>query len=557
MRYTKHFVLFLYMLYCAYSYASAANPAFQDQPKHEVRAVWLTTIGGLDWPHSYSMSEASADRQKKELTDILDRLKRANINTVLLQTRIRGTVIYPSAIEPWDGCMSGKPGVSPKYDPLKFAVEECHKRGMEIHAWIVAIPIGKWNGLGCKNIRSKHPKMVVRIGRDGYINPNNPFAGKYVAQICKEITEKYDIDGIHLDYIRYPEVWKQKISKDKERDNITRIVYEVHNAVKSIKPWIKMSCAPIGKFNDLSRYSSRGWNAYDKGCQDVQTWLRTGLMDQIYPMMYFKGNQFFPFAIDWKENNFGKTVVPGLGIYFLSESNWTSDEIQRQMCVSRALGMGFAFFRNKYLCDDIKGLYEFTANAFCTYPALTPPMTWCSSEKPCSPEDLKIARANGRDNIEWTEPKEKSSGGCLYNVYASCKYPVDTEDARNLLAQRLKDNSITVQPNGKLFYAVTSIDRFGNESSAIQEPKSDIVDSRAGNFIPNDGKRMALPKKGSMLDADFLILKSMSGNFVHSIPYKGNFGNINNVKEGVYSVYSINRKEVLHRLGFLLIKRQH
>lgn len=555
MRYTKHIVLFLYMLYSAYSNASAASSAYQNQPKHEVRAVWLTTIGGLDWPHSYSMSEASANKQKKELTNILDKLKCANINTVLLQTRIRGTVIYPSSIEPWDGCMSGKPGTSPKYDPLQFVVEECHKRGMEIHAWIVAIPIGKWNGLGCKTIRSKHPKMVVRIGSDGYINPNNPYAGKYIAGICKEVANKYDIDGIHLDYIRYPEVWKQKISKDKGRDNITRIVSEIHDAVKSIKPWIKMSCAPIGKYDDLSRYSSRGWNAYDKGCQDVQTWLRTGLMDQIYPMMYFKGNQFFPFAIDWKENSFGKTVVPGLGIYFLSESGWPLDEIQRQMHVSRAFGMGFAFFRNKYLCDNIKGLYEFTANAFCTYPSLIPPMAWCSSKKPCQPKTIKVNRQRGYEIISWERPEANPIGGCLYNVYASSKYPVDIDDARNILAQRLKDNFITIQPNGKLFYAVTSIDRFGNESSALQEPKPEVQNFSSGSFIPNDGKRMALPPKGSIMDADFLILKSMSGNFVYSMPYKKTYGDISNVKEGIYSVYSINRKDVLHRLGFLLIKR--
>ena len=95
-------------------------------PKHEVRAVWLTTIGGLDWPHSYSQSAASAKKQQKELTDILDKLQKANINTILLQTRVRATTIYPSAIEPWDGCMSGFPGKSPGYDPLAFAIEECH-----------------------------------------------------------------------------------------------------------------------------------------------------------------------------------------------------------------------------------------------------------------------------------------------------------------------------------------------------------------------------------------------------------------------------------------------
>ena len=117
-----------------------------ESPKREVRAVWLTTIGGLDWPKKYANGSASSiGKQKQEFTEILDKLQKAGVNTVLLQTRIRGTVIYPSALEPWDGCLSGTPGISPGYDALAFCVEECHKRGMEIHAWVVTIPVGKWN----------------------------------------------------------------------------------------------------------------------------------------------------------------------------------------------------------------------------------------------------------------------------------------------------------------------------------------------------------------------------------------------------------------------------
>ena len=119
-------------------------------PKHEVRAVWLTTIGGIDWPHSYAQAQ-----QKQELIRILDQLQQANINTILVQTRVRATTIFPSGMEPWDGCLSGKPGMSPGYDALQFCIDECHKRGMECHAWIVTIPVGKWNTYGCRQLRQK------------------------------------------------------------------------------------------------------------------------------------------------------------------------------------------------------------------------------------------------------------------------------------------------------------------------------------------------------------------------------------------------------------------
>ena len=273
----------------------------QAQPKHEVRAVWLTTIGGIDWPHSYAQSDASIEKQKNELRRILDRLQLANINTVLLQTRIRGTVIYPSAYEPWDGCLSGVPGKSPGYDALQFAIDECHRRGMELHAWIVTIPVGKWNAYGCRRLRQKMPHDIKKIGADGYMNPENRQTASYLADLCAEVTRNYDIDGIHLDYIRYPETWTLKVSRDRGRSHITDIVKAISRRVKTLKPWVKMSCSPVGKHDDLSRYWSRGWNAYTTVCQDAQGWLRDGLMDELFPMMYFRDNNFYPFALDWKE----------------------------------------------------------------------------------------------------------------------------------------------------------------------------------------------------------------------------------------------------------------
>ncbi len=115
------------------------------QPKHEVRAVWLTTIGGIDWPSTYAHDGMGIQTQKQQLCQMLDRLKKAGVNTVMLQTRVRATTIYPSDLEPWDGCLSGKPGVSPGYDALQTAIAVGHRSGMGLHAWEVTIPVGKWN----------------------------------------------------------------------------------------------------------------------------------------------------------------------------------------------------------------------------------------------------------------------------------------------------------------------------------------------------------------------------------------------------------------------------
>ena len=542
--------------------ALAAVFTLAAQPKYEVRAVWLTTIGGIDWPHSYAGSARSIERQKDELRDILDRLQRANINTVLLQTRIRATTIYPSAYEPWDGCLSGKPGKSPGYDALKFAIDECHRRGMELHAWVVAIPVGKWNAAGCVRLRKRHPGLVRKIGDEGYLDPEKPQTAEYLADLCAEITGNYDIDGIHLDYIRYHETWPMKVSRRQGRTNITNIVRAISLRVKSIKPWMKMSCSPIGKYKDLSRFSSYGWNAYERVCQDAQAWLRDGLMDELFPMMYFRGNQFYPFALDWNEHSYGRIVAPGLGIYFMSprEKDWPLSDITREMLTLRHYGMGHAFFRSKFFTDNVKGIYDFTAQSFNQYPALIPPMTWQSSARPSAPSGL--SRRTLEDKVEllsWT-PTDKDTTRIMYNVYSSREYPVNTDDARNLTVVRLRKSSLIIPHDPTRHYAVTATDRYGNESTPRQErhtkpetPETRITD----RLLKCDGKTLSLPEKGSVLDASFVTIETLQGHIVATRPYNGTVTDVSRLPEGMYVLRSLGRKGVTHRLGYFVIRRRN
>lgn len=542
--------------------ALAAVFTLAAQPKYEVRAVWLTTIGGIDWPHSYAGSARSIERQKDELRDILDRLQRANINTVLLQTRIRATTIYPSAYEPWDGCLSGKPGKSPGYDALKFAIDECHRRGMELHAWIVAIPVGKWNGAGCVRLRKRHPGLVRKIGDEGYLDPEKPQTAEYLADLCAEITGNYDIDGIHLDYIRYHETWPMKVSRRQGRTNITNIVRAISRRVKSIKPWVKMSCSPIGKYKDLSRFSSYGWNAYERVCQDAQAWLRDGLMDELFPMMYFRGNQFYPFALDWNEHSYGRIVAPGLGIYFMSpgEKDWPLADITREMLTLRHYGMGHAFFRSKFFTDNVKGIYDFTVQSFNQYPTLIPPMTWQSSARPSAPSGL--SRRTLEDKVEvlsWT-PTDKDTTRIMYNVYSSREYPVNTDDARNLTVVRLRKSSLIIPHDPTRYYAVTAIDRYGNESTPLQErhTKPEMLETRiTDRLLKCDGKTLSLPEKGSVLDASFVTIETLQGHIVATRPYKGTTADVSRLPEGMYVLRSLGRKGVTHRLGYFVIRRSN
>lgn len=541
----------------------AVNP----NPKYEVRAVWLTTIGGIDWPHSYAQSERSAEKQKEELRCILDRLQKANINTVLLQTRIRATTIYPSQYEPWDGCLSGFPGKSPGYDALQFAIDECHKRGMEVHAWVVTIPVGKWNSYGCRQLRKRFPRLIKRIDQDGYMDPEAPQTGSYLADMCREIVQRYDVDGIHLDYIRYPETWKFRIGKDQARGNITRIVEKIHQAVKKEKPWVKMSCSPIGKFDDLSRYWSHGWNAYTKVAQDAQAWLKDGLMDELFPMMYFRGDQFFPFAIDWKEHSYGKIIAPGLGIYFLDpkEGKWNISDITSELYHLRNIGEGHAFFRNKFLLDNHQGVYDFVTVHFNRYPALVPPMTWESNKRPQQPVTLCIEENEGTTTLRWDNSLQYEDGTAIKtpsiynNVYASKEYPVDVHDARNLILTRTTRRQLTTRTgNTPTYYAVTTTDGFGNESRAKQLNQTAVVKTttRYGKAcrLTTTGESIILPSSIHETDCQYIIIKNMQEQAVYITKPQNREINIKKIKDGIYTLNCVNYRNIEHTLGTFIKK---
>lgn len=455
------------------------------QPKNEIRATWLTTLGGLDFPSSKASSAAGIQRQKQELCKILDELKQAHINTVLFQTRLRGDVIYPSDIETFAESLTGHEGRNPGYDLLEFATAECHKRGMELHAWIVTIPVGNNRQvklLGKNSVVKKYPQLCKQYKGSWYLDPGQPGTADYLARLVREIVSRYDIDGIHLDYIRYPERAQQfpdnatfrKYGKGQNleqwrRDNITRIVRRIYTEVKTLKPWVKVSSSPVGKYADTQRYSSHGWNAYETVYQDAQAWLKEGIHDALFPMMYFPNNHFYPFALDWKENKSNRWVVPGLGIYFLhpKEKNWDAAEIIRQIHFIRKSGLdGEAYFRNRFLLENTKGILSTLKNRFYQTPSFVPPMTWADSIAPSVPDTPVLHETKEGIRLSWSPSTDNSTLPVHYRVYASNFYPVDITQAEHIVETRI-DTTCYTTSSSQLYWAVTAVDRYGNESQPL------------------------------------------------------------------------------------------
>ncbi|MFR9165337.1 MAG: glycoside hydrolase family 10 protein [Dysgonomonas sp.] len=463
----KQFVFIsLIIFFCLYK--TSASPAT------EVRAVWLTTNWNLDWPNP----KLSIEGQKKQLQDILDQLRRDNFNTVFFQTRIRGDVFYNSSIEPYS------PFAKKGFDALQFAIEECHKRGMECHAWFVTFPAGskkQVNAHGKNSVVNKRRSICKFHDGEWYLDPGNPETGQYILSLVSEIVSKYDIDGIHFDYIRYPENANKFPDKDTyakygkgqnianwRRNNINRLVYGIYDKVKSMKPWVQVSSSPIGKYKHLNESGKGSWTAYESVYQDAINWLEQGKHDALYPMMYYRNEHFYPYLKDWKQKCNDRLIVPGIGIYRLisNEGDWSTTDIADQIDYTRKNDIaGQAFFRAGNILNNTKGVSSLIRNYY-QYPAKLPAMKWLDNISPDAPVITEIYRnENGKLCLRWNQTGRNEQQ--TFTIYYSSEEFIDTGKPENILATGIRNNyaelNIT-QGDFGFYYAITASDRYHNES---------------------------------------------------------------------------------------------
>ncbi len=464
--------LFLIVFLCAAVRIFSSEP-----PATEVRAVWLTTNYGLDWPRNKTSNEA----QKRELIDLLDNLQKNNFNTVLFQVRARGEVFYGSKIEPMASIIVPSGYGKQKFDPLQFAIEESHKRGMECHAWLVTYPLGgdrHVRSLGAKSVTKKNPSIAKKYKGEWFLDPGNPKTDDYLMSIVREIVTNYDVDGIHFDYIRYPDNTgkfpdagmyrlhgKGKSLQDWRRDNITRFVTKAYDWVKSTKPWVQVSSAPLGRYRTLNGRGG-GWTAFETVFQDAGKWMKMGKHDALYPMMYYKEHLFYPFVDDWIANGNKRIVVPGLGAYQMIELGWSRNDITNQIDYTRRNEvLGQAYFRTENVLSNTKGILN-SIKQYYKHPAKLPPMTWLSDSIPAQPLDLTAEKLpNGMLSLNWKTNKKNAR--VTYNVYRTETDDFALNKSENILAVGLWEPKFEYLPQEKekaYYYFITVSDSYHNES---------------------------------------------------------------------------------------------
>ena len=341
-------------------------PLFSVKPKEPIRGVWLTTNYQLDWPSRAGLTPEIVENQKQELRSMVQDLSNLGINAIFFQARLRGTTFYNSKIEPYSRYLTNGANLISSFDPLEYVVSLCKAYDMQCHAWIICMPLGGTAEIkrgGVLPFFNKNKQYLTYHKGSWYLEPAHPFAAEYLASIASEIATMYAVDGIHLDYIRYPEnlnVYPDeklyKNSKTKKslaewrRDNITKIVCEIYDRVKAVDSSIQVSSAPIGFLNPYVNDEYFGWNAFDGVCQDVEKWVELGKQDFLVPMIYFDTPLYVKAFTDWKNSITEVPVIPGLGVYKLDEidTQWKYGDITQQLHIAETLGeQGYVLFRTE------------------------------------------------------------------------------------------------------------------------------------------------------------------------------------------------------------------
>lgn len=389
-----------------------AAPSLQ----REMRGMWIATVANIDWP---SRNNLSADQQKAELISILDRAASTGINAVVLQVRPAGDAVYQSDLEPWASLLTGQQGTSPGYDPLAFAVDEAHKRGMELHAWINPFRAG--NSADTTKMVAPHlfksRRDLIRVyGANIWMDPGEPEVQDHAMRVISDIVRRYDIDAIHADDYFYPYVVNDNAGKplafpddatfakygagmslaDWRRANVDRFVERMYREVHAIRPTIKVGISPFGIWRPGNPAGISGLDAYASIYADSRKWLQQGWLDYLAPQLYWAispPQQSFTSLLDWwmGQNSAGRHVWPGLAAYRVNDgsaSAFSMEEIPEQIRQTRARpqGTGHLLYNTSWTLTRNGGaLASILAADLYKARALIPASSWLDSSPPPTP----------------------------------------------------------------------------------------------------------------------------------------------------------------------------
>ena len=460
----------------------------------EFRGAWIQCVNGQ------FMGMSTADMQKT-LTYQLDELQKDGANAIIFQVRPECDALYNSSIEPWSRFLTGEQGKapSPYWDPLQWMIEQCHKRGMELHAWInpYRAKTKTTHVLSPKHIAHKRRDLVFEYDGQYILNPAYDENRQYICHVVGDILRRYDVDGLHIDDYFYPypaagctipdeQLYRRNpggLSNigDWRRYNVNLFMKEMHDTIRAVKPWVKFGVSPFGiyrnKKSDPNGSDTRGLQNYDDLYADVLLWINNGWVDYCVPQIYWQighPTADYKTLIQWWDRNASaRPLYIGEDVERTVKYKDDDNPNQHQMPAKYKLHdfannvQGTVLWYAKAAVDNIGNYGMMLRNVYWRNPALQPLMPFISKKQPGKPRKVKMVWTSDGPMLFWTAPKTKSkskdwaSNAHQYAVYCDGTLVAVTSDTFFKLPY--------VDGKTKHTYVVTSLNRIHNESKAVKK----------------------------------------------------------------------------------------
>ncbi len=446
----------------------------------EFRAVWVATVGNIDWP---SRPGLTTDEQQAEARRILDSVAGMGMNAVIFQVRPQCDALYASTLEPWSLFLTGEEGVPPApfYDPLSFWTEEAHDRGLELHAWFnpYRAHLARRGAITVSCIVRRRPDLVRLVTDSTYwLDPGDRRVQDHSFSVIMDVVRRYDIDGVHLDDYFYPygdgsfpddTTWQAytagggKLSReDWRRQNVNAFIQRLYDGIKLLKRHVKFGISPFGIWRPGHPRSIAGFDQYAMLYADARLWLNEGWMDYWSPQLYWPINQIpqsFPVLLGWwaGENLYQRHLWPGL---FTSRLNSQAglDELINEIMVERGAvpdNPGHIHFSMRPFLQDTSVLPAGLKSIPYRRPALVPSSPWLGNNAPAAPH-FEASADSTTLRVSWTHDTPGE-------IFRWVLYLHDGTSWSHRILNR-RDRAIDVPRAGVHRVELSAVDRLGNES---------------------------------------------------------------------------------------------
>ncbi|MBQ8672513.1 MAG: family 10 glycosylhydrolase [Bacteroides sp.] len=470
-------------------------------PKREFRGAWIQAVNG-------QFRGKPVEELKQTLTGQLDTLRLAGINAIIFQVRPEADALYASSLEPWSRYLTGEQGraPSPDWDPMTFMIEECHKRGMEFHAWIN--PYRAKTSLGYtsapNHVCTLHPEWLVTYGNQLYFDPALPESRRHICMVVSDIVSRYDIDAIHMDDYFYPYPIKGVDFPDEasfarygggfdnkadwRRSNVNVLIKKIHETVRGLKPWVKFGISPFGIYrnqhSDPLGSRTNGLQNYDDLYADVLLWAREGWIDYTIPQIYWHAGHpaaDYPTLVEWwAKHAENRPLFIGQSVMNTVQNADPENPAIHQFPLKMRLQRSYQTIGGscQWPASDVvenKGEYrDLLMSTYHKYPALPPVFDFMDHEAPGKVGKMKPLWMQDGYVLFWTAPKYKDemNRAVQYVVYRfDAKEKVNLEDPSHIVA--ITRNTFYKLPykdgKTKYRYVVTALDRLHNESRSVSK----------------------------------------------------------------------------------------